>query len=71
VVTLHRPSNVDDPDTLRALLAVLGEVAQRLPLVFALHPRTRANIERFGLGAMIDTQRMILLPPQGYLRCSA
>ena len=67
VVTLHRPSNVDHPDTLRPLLAVLAEVAQRLPLVFALHPRTRANIERFGLGPMIDTERMILLPPQGYL----
>jgi UDP-N-acetylglucosamine 2-epimerase (non-hydrolysing) len=46
---------------------VLGEVAQRLPLVFALHPRTRANIERFGLGPMVDAGRMILLPPQGYL----
>jgi UDP-N-acetylglucosamine 2-epimerase (non-hydrolysing) len=67
VVTLHRPSNVDHPDTLRPLLAVLGEVAQRLPLVFALHPRTRANIERFGLGPMVDAGRMILLPPQGYL----
>ncbi|MDE2504169.1 MAG: UDP-N-acetylglucosamine 2-epimerase (non-hydrolyzing), partial [Burkholderiales bacterium] len=49
VVTLHRPSNVDDAATLARLLDVLAEVAQRLPLVFALHPRTRANIERFGL----------------------
>ncbi|CAD5375207.1 UDP-N-acetylglucosamine 2-epimerase [Rubrivivax sp. A210] len=67
VVTLHRPSNVDDAQTLGRLLGVLGEVARRLPLVFALHPRTRANIERFGLGALIDPQRMLLLPPQGYL----
>lgn len=67
VVTLHRPSNVDDADTLRALLRTLREVAQRLPLVFALHPRTRANVERFGLGALIDADRMLLLPPQGYL----
>lgn len=67
VVTLHRPSNVDHPETLRALLGVLGEVAASLPLVFALHPRTRGNIDRFGLAAMIDPARMALLPPLGYL----
>ncbi len=67
VVTLHRPSNVDDADTLRSLLGVLREVSASLPLVFALHPRTRNNIERFGLTDMIDHQRMALLPPQGYL----
>ena len=67
VVTLHRPSNVDDATTLRDLLGVLREVSASLPLVFALHPRTRNNIERFGLGALIDHQRMALLPPQGYL----
>ena len=67
LVTLHRPSNVDDATTLGDLLGVLREVAASLPLVFALHPRTRNNIERFGLGALIDHQRMALLPPQGYL----
>ena len=67
VVTLHRPSNVDDADTLRGLLSTLREVAQRLPLVFALHPRTRNNLERFGLLPLIDESRMVLLPPQGYL----
>ena len=67
VVTLHRPSNVDDPRTLRAMLGALAEVAQRLPLVFALHPRTRANIERFELAPLIDPARMLMLPPQGYL----
>ena len=67
VVTLHRPSNVDQSETLRALLGVLSEVAARLPLVFALHPRTRSNIDRFGLMDLIDPARMILLPPQGYL----
>ena len=67
VVTLHRPSNVDDADTLRALLGVLGEVAADLPLVFALHPRTRSNIDRFGLTDLIDPARMVMLPPQGYL----
>ncbi len=67
LVTLHRPSNVDQPDTLRALLSVLGEVATKLPLVFALHPRTRSHIEMFGLMGLIDPARMALLPPQGYL----
>ena len=67
VVTLHRPSNVDQSETLGSLLGVLGEVAASLPLVFALHPRTRSNIDRFGLMDLIDPARMILLPPQGYL----
>jgi UDP-N-acetylglucosamine 2-epimerase (non-hydrolysing) len=67
VVTLHRPSNVDDAGTLRHILETLRTVSQRLPLVFALHPRTRANIDRFGLADLIDPTRMALLPPQGYL----
>ncbi|MFY7939863.1 MAG: UDP-N-acetyl glucosamine 2-epimerase, partial [Burkholderiaceae bacterium] len=44
VVTLHRPSNVDDAASLTHLLDVLIEVAAQLPLVFAMHPRTRANL---------------------------
>lgn len=67
VVTLHRPSNVDDAEALAGLLRVLGGVSKRLPLVFALHPRTRANIARFGLDGLIDPARMVVLPPQGYL----
>lgn len=67
VVTLHRPSNVDDQHTLSDLLHVLGEVAAQIPLVFALHPRTKANIERFGLLNLIKPECMFLLPPQGYL----
>jgi len=67
VVTLHRPSNVDDAQVLGRLLGVLAEVAARLPLVFVQHPRTRNNIERFGLASLIDPQRVVLLPPQGYL----
>ena len=67
VVTLHRPSNVDQPDGLREMLEILGEVAARVPLVFAMHPRTRNNIERFNLLEMVDAAKMVLLPPQGYL----
>lgn len=67
VVTLHRPSNVDQADTLRSILEVLAQVSASLPLVFALHPRTRSNMARFGLTALIDPARMVILPPQGYL----
>ena len=67
VVTLHRPSNVDQKETLQPLLGVLREVSEKLPLVFALHPRTRANIERLGLEQLVSGERIVLLPPQGYL----
>ena len=67
VVTLHRPSNVDDADTLRLILTELARTAQQLPLVFALHPRTRNNIDRFGLSDLLDPVSMAVLPPQGYL----
>lgn len=67
LVTLHRPSNVDQEATLRSLLEILSKVAEKLPLVFALHPRTRSNIERFGLAQLLDPNRVVLLPPQGYL----
>ena len=45
VVTLHRPSNVDDPATLRGLLKALAEIGRRLPLVFPVHPRTQSRLE--------------------------
>lgn len=67
VVTMHRPANVDDPLILRSLLTVLREISNSLPLIFALHPRTKSNIERFELENLIDRDRMIILPPQGYL----
>lgn len=67
VVTMHRPSNVDHPEILQSLLGVLREISASQPLVFALHPRTKGNIECFGLEKLIDRERMIILPPQGYL----
>jgi UDP-N-acetylglucosamine 2-epimerase (non-hydrolysing) len=50
VVTLHRPSNVDDPDRLRALVASLREIATERPVIFPIHPRTRQRIVQAGLG---------------------
>jgi len=65
VLTLHRPSNVDDPATLTALLDVIAEINRSLPVVMPLHPRTRCNIDKFGLSAKLDGLR--ILPPLGYL----
>lgn len=67
VVTLHRPSNVDVPENLERIFQALANVAKRLPLVFALHPRTRHNLERFGLLDMLNMPGFLVLPPQGYL----
>jgi len=49
VVTLHRPANVDHPETLQKLCAALALIAAELPLIFPVHPRTRKNLEAFGL----------------------
>ncbi len=67
VATLHRPSNVDDPAVFRALLETLDQVAEKLDLVFPIHPRTRATAERFGLTRLLEKPGIHLLPPQGYL----
>lgn len=64
VVTLHRPSNVDDPATLRRLLDALNAIAAELPLVFPVHPRTRARLAE--LGAPLSP-RLHLMPPQAYM----
>ena len=67
VVTLHRPSNVDHEATFRSLLETLNQVAEKLDVVFPIHPRTKATAERFGMGDLLTRPGMRLLPPQGYL----
>jgi UDP-N-acetylglucosamine 2-epimerase (non-hydrolysing) len=67
VVTLHRPSNVDDPEIFRALLETLAQIARQVDVVFPIHPRTRATAERFGYSALLEAPGIRLLPPQGYL----
>ena len=67
VLTLHRPSNVDDPSALRKLLDAIREVSRRLPVVFPMHPRTRVKIEQHGLGAALEDDSLAVLPPLGYL----
>jgi len=67
VVTLHRPSNVDEPAAFGEAVAILCEIATKLPLIWPVHPRARANIERFSLAPIIGRERIALLAPQGYL----
>jgi UDP-N-acetylglucosamine 2-epimerase (non-hydrolysing) len=68
VVTLHRPSNVDEPDVLRGILSALTRISERLPVVFPIHPRTRKNLDEFGLlGAGERGGRVRLVEPLGYL----
>lgn len=64
VVTLHRPSNVDEPTVLRALMGTLGRISARLPLVFPVHPRTEARLQELDVDA---SEALALLPPVGYL----
>ena len=66
-VTLHRPSNVDDPEKLARLLEALTAVSARLPLVFAVHPRTRGNIEKAGLAEKLKAPNLIACEPLAYL----
>ena len=66
-VTLHRPSNVDDPVKLAALIEALAKVSERLPLVFAVHPRTRGNIEKAGLGEKLKAPGLLAVEPLAYL----
>jgi UDP-N-acetylglucosamine 2-epimerase (non-hydrolysing) len=69
VVTLHRPSNVDNPAILKSLCETLNRISQRLPLVFPVHPRTRKNLEINGLlPTLAGNKQLFLLEPQSYIR---
>jgi UDP-N-acetylglucosamine 2-epimerase (non-hydrolysing) len=68
-VTLHRPSNVDSPEILRELLLGLADLAERMTVIFPIHPRTRNRIAEFGLN---DAARSVkLIDPLGYLETVA
>lgn len=64
LVTLHRPSNVDDPELLATLVGALGTVSEQLPLLLPAHPRTKRALAE--LGADLPTT-LRLIEPQGYL----
>jgi len=67
VVTLHRPGNVDDRDTLAAVVSALARLAKTADIVFPVHPRTRGRLEAFGLLAALDQPTIKLLEPLRYM----
>ncbi len=64
LVTLHRPSNVDEPHSLGSILEALAEVAKEMPVVFPVHPRTRMRTVEFGLQWALE--RLVTIEPLGY-----
>jgi UDP-N-acetylglucosamine 2-epimerase (non-hydrolysing) len=64
LVTLHRPSNVDSPATLRSIMMALQDIAASIPVVFPVHPRTRQKLDSMALPACPGVH---LLEPIGYL----
>lgn len=74
VLTLHRPSNVDDPDMLRRTLAAVAKIAERIPVLFPCHPRTAARMDKAGITGLENWERGPVLrnglwkmPPMPYL----
>jgi len=65
VVTLHRPSNVDEPAIFEPLLEVMKTIARAMPIVFPVHPRTRARLSEMGLA--LNGSGLILTEPLGYI----
>jgi len=66
-VTLHRPSNVDDPEVLGRLVGLLHELSRELPLVFPVHPRTQNAAKGLAQGLAPGQERLLCLGPQPYL----
>jgi UDP-N-acetylglucosamine 2-epimerase (non-hydrolysing) len=67
-VTLHRPANVDDAWRLAGLLQALKDIARYLPLIFAMHPRTKAAAAAPGLKGILEGAQILVTPPLSYLR---
>jgi len=67
LLTLHRPSNVDDPRILASLLSAIREISDILPVVFPVHPRTAARIHEAGLDDLLAGGELHATTPLGYL----
>lgn len=69
MVTLHRPANVDEKESLKKMCDVLIEISKGLPLVFPVHPRTQKQLAAFGLlNTLKNTENLILTKPLNYIR---
>lgn len=68
VITLHRPSNVDEREKLNEILSAFEQIQKEMKLVFPIHPRTRENINRCGFEGKVQAMdNLLLLEPVGYL----
>ncbi|MCI0667477.1 MAG: UDP-N-acetylglucosamine 2-epimerase (non-hydrolyzing) [Methylococcaceae bacterium] len=67
VLTLHRPSNVDDTRVFEKILRTVRDVSCQIPVIFTVHPRTRKMIDQTGLGDLLNHSRILCLPPVPYL----
>ena len=67
LVTLHRPSNVDDQESLHRIINALNIVSQRIPVAIPIHPRTKKNIKQFGLDHYFKNENILVIEPLGYL----
>jgi len=69
VLTFHRPGNVDDKESLSTLVHLWGQISEKIPLVFPVHPRTYKNILQFGLQSIINSYpNLYFIEPLGYLQ---
>ena len=68
LVTLHRPSNVDEYNSLKMLLMALSEISGKIKIIFPMHPRTKKNIYELGLSSILNpSSNLIITEPLGYL----
>jgi UDP-N-acetylglucosamine 2-epimerase (non-hydrolysing) len=67
LLTLHRPGNVDDKQSLTRIITALKKIAQRIPIIFLVHPRTQKNIAGFGLTDLFQDKGIRLIGPLGYI----
>ena len=67
LITLHRPSNVDDKYSLARIVSTLKEISKSISIVFPVHPRTKNKLEAFGLTNLIEDKYIYLIKPPGYL----
>ncbi len=68
LMTMHRPANVDTPEGLASILQIIADTTRHRKVLFPIHPRTRSNIEKFGLQSKLESiSGLTLTEPQGYL----
>lgn len=66
LVTLHRPSNVDNPERLHQICMDLISISKKIPILFPIHPRTKSNLIKFNLEKYLNNENITLLPPVDY-----